>query len=301
MAPTPAYFPTIVISDMHLGIPTNTQASHQLAEFLRNTRCDTLILNGDVIDGSRRENRHIRRFPRAQKEVFDLINQKVAAGTKVIYLPGNHDAKLRNLGLFGKTVMGIEFQPWLDLTDPKGRHLHIAHGDNYRGGKEPSRPLQRRPLRAVFRDRSYTAVTRLSAGLDHLAETLLHRHFGLATRFHAAAARRKHWTEDRAAESLARARQGGFDGVIFGHFHLPGNATAPDGTTYLNSGDWLENFTAVVLDPNGQWDLLHWPTLREDMRRAGTLSAAGETTAARAFRPQTEQMVAAVKKIWPGR
>lgn len=299
-APEPAYYPTIVISDAHLGIPSTRHSAHLLAEFLRNTRCDTLVLNGDIIDGTRRDEHHIHSFSESHKQVLDLINQKIAAGTKVYYLPGNHDTALRDIGLFGKTVMGMEFEPWLEMTGPDGKRTLIAHGDSYRGETKPPRAHKRHPLSYVLQDRVYMVAATISGAFDRAASKLLHRHIGLAARLHGLQTRHSDRGEAWAEQALERARTGGYDSIIYGHFHATYAATSPTGRRYINGGDWVENFTAVAMDTDGGWSLLKWPDLRKNMRAAGTFNAKADKKAARAARPQTEKMVAAVQKIWPG-
>jgi UDP-2,3-diacylglucosamine pyrophosphatase LpxH len=101
--PATAYWPLVIISDIHFG--KHSSAADMLYEFLERTRCDTLILNGDIIDGWHLTARHHRKFPEMQKRVMDLLNARIAAGTRVIYIPGNHDNRLRKRGLFGKNVL----------------------------------------------------------------------------------------------------------------------------------------------------------------------------------------------------
>ena len=295
MPASPAYYPVIILSDLHLGIRNN--AAGMLAEFLNNTRCDTLILNGDVIDGTRRGNRHVGKFPEEQKQILDILNRKIAEGTKIYYLPGNHDASLRNGGILGKNIFGIEFARSLDFTDPKQRRFLIAHGDNFSGDVVPPEP--KRTRKTVFRDYFYTIATGASARMDGISSRLFQHHIGLASKVRTAIETRSGLKERYVQTGLKHAHKHSYDGVIYGHFHMPEIATDKAGKTYMNSGDWMENFSALTLDAKGSWSVVKWPELRRKMKLSGTFNAVSADAGTRKFRPQTEKMVAAIEKVWP--
>ena len=86
---TAYYWPLIILSDIHLG--KKSSSADMLFEFLQHARCDTLILNGDIIDGWHLISKSHRKFPEMQKRVIDLLNARIADGMKIIYIPGNHD------------------------------------------------------------------------------------------------------------------------------------------------------------------------------------------------------------------
>ncbi|MBP6611125.1 MAG: metallophosphoesterase, partial [Paludibacter sp.] len=84
------YFPTIVISDVHLG--TEHSKTTQLAEFLRTVNCETLILNGDIIDGWQLQKGGRNRWKKEHTDLFKIIMKMMENyNTKVIYVRGNHD------------------------------------------------------------------------------------------------------------------------------------------------------------------------------------------------------------------
>ena len=80
-----------------------------LLEFLTHNTCDTLILNGDIIDGWVIEKKKHRKLLELQKRVLDLINARAARETKVIYIAGNHDERLRKMDLSGSKHWNIHF------------------------------------------------------------------------------------------------------------------------------------------------------------------------------------------------
>src|SRR5271165_1047534 len=78
---------TIFISDVHLG--TRVCKAELLADFLARNSCETLFLVGDIVDGWRLRRRWF--WPKAHNKVLEAILHKIDAGTRVIYVPGNHD------------------------------------------------------------------------------------------------------------------------------------------------------------------------------------------------------------------
>jgi UDP-2,3-diacylglucosamine pyrophosphatase LpxH len=296
--PPQDYYPVVVISDTHLGIRNGV--SDLLCEFLRHIRCDRLILNGDIIDGWRLNHRPPQRFPEAQARVLDALHCKIANGTEVIYIPGNHDAELRKRRLFGKKVFGIRFEESLDLEDARGKRLLVLHGDQL--GPTPGVAYWLpRWLNHAFYDHFYMIATRVSATLDHLCHRLLHRHFGLLSRTRRIVERLNRHEERRENMALDYARRRGYDGIICGHFHMERVTAAGDGLLYLNSGDWVENFTALAMTEDGEWRIIRWGKHRHKLRFKRAFRIAAEENPDQSFRPETEKVIATIQRIWPGR
>ena len=78
---------TVWISDLHLGTPGCQAAA--LLEFLRTVDCETLYLVGDIIDGW--QLRRTWYWPQAHNDVLQKILRKARKGTRVVFVPGNHD------------------------------------------------------------------------------------------------------------------------------------------------------------------------------------------------------------------
>ena len=86
-------FRTIWLSDVHLG--SRACRVGLLLDFLRRSRCETLYLVGDIIDLE-----SLRRtfyWPSSHTEVLGLLLKKSRGGTRIVYIPGNHDDYLRAL------------------------------------------------------------------------------------------------------------------------------------------------------------------------------------------------------------
>lgn len=306
-AAAPDYYPVVVVSDTHLGM--DNASTDLLCEFLHSVKCDRLILNGDIIDGWRINNRRPKEFSEAQLRVFDAINRKIAEGTEVIYIPGNHDAELRRMGLSGKKIMGMRIEQDLELTDAKGRKLYVCHGDRFDPMQTQQAGFYKLPRLVLYAagfgylaaaDRGYEIGAKLSSLFDKAAEKLIKKPLGLFSRVRrtlegAFGSRGK---MEGAAQSYAREH--GYDGIICGHFHM--SARKDDGgRLYLNSGDWIESFTALTMDEKGEWDVVKWQQRRKEKGLKRAFRAAAGENPDKVFRPMTEKLVAAVHRIWPGR
>jgi UDP-2,3-diacylglucosamine pyrophosphatase LpxH len=246
---------TIWISDLHLG--TRGCQAEFLLDFLRTTRCRTLYLVGDIVDGWR-----LRRAPywnASQTKLVQAIVAKANEGTRVLYLPGNHDEAVR--GYAGLVFGGVEVEREFVHRTADGRRLLVLHGDQFDGVVQCHRWL------ALLGDRAY-----------HLALHLNHwfnwarRRIGLP--YWSLSAYLKHRVKNAVQfishfeSSLAdEARRRGFDGVVCGHIHKA-ELREIDGVLYANDGDWVESCTALVEHFDGRLEILDWPQLRgEDLLR----------------------------------
>jgi UDP-2,3-diacylglucosamine pyrophosphatase LpxH len=118
---------TVWISDLHLGTP-GCQAK-ALLEFLQQVECETLFLVGDIIDGWQ-----LRRswyWPQAHNDVVQMLLRKARHGTRVIFVPGNHDEFARKY--VQHSFGGVEVaEEWVHET-ADGRKLWVIHGDLFDG------------------------------------------------------------------------------------------------------------------------------------------------------------------------
>lgn len=264
------YFPTLVISDLHLGKRKVVEAAY-LLEFLNHTNCDTLILNGDVIDGWYLEKHRFQHFPEMHSRVIDALNKKSADGTRVIFLPGNHDERLRyisrmemeerrlskNKPSFVKSVTfsegslssTIEFMSDMVFKDNAGRNMRIVHGDIF----DPPWVSGRW---SKIGDRFYDAIVIANNTFSNLTKK-----FSGGVRFSIAKLIKKNTKHAVGIianfENAACDLPDGIDGLICGHIHHS-EITDNNGKLYVNSGDWIESCTAAANDENGDWKIIHW-------------------------------------------
>ena len=233
------------ISDVHLG--SRECRAAQLLDFLRSIEVDYLFLVGDIVDlWALRKNFY---WPQEHNEVFRALLGKAKAGTRVIYIPGNHDEELREFcgSVFGKLEIHREFVH--ETAD--GRQLLVLHGDEFDAVVKCS------PWLAVLGSTMYGFLLWLNRCVNFARRRLGLPYWSLATwlKLRIGNAARHVDAFERAAAHVAARR--GLDGIVCGHIH---RATMRDvgGVDYCNDGDWVENCTAVVEEMSGRLELRSW-------------------------------------------
>ena len=249
------HYRTVFVSDLHLG--TAGCSATAVAEFLRSVECDTLYLVGDIVDGwALKRGWH---WPAAHNEVLRRILKMAHHGTRVVYIPGNHDEAFRDYA--GLEFGGIEVRLEDVHTTADGRRLLVLHGDRF-----DAVVLYHRWL-ALMGDWAYTALLKANRGYD-----ALRRRLGLPYWSLAAYAKRKVKNavqfiasyEEAVAHAAAEA---GADGVVCGHIHTAGMRDIGR-VAYHNCGDWVESRTALVEHADGHLSLIDWRAEEEARERA---------------------------------
>jgi UDP-2,3-diacylglucosamine pyrophosphatase LpxH len=236
---------TIFISDTHLG--TRGCKAEALADFLAHNDCATLFLVGDIVDGWQLKRRWY--WTEAQSQVLAQIIRKVDTGTRVIFVPGNHDEFAREYA--GRLFAGVEIANEALHETADGRMLWVLHGDRFDGVIVFAKWL------AHLGDRAYGMALRWN---DHLFA--VRKYFGLP--YWSLSAWLKHKVKN-AVEYISRfeevvaheAAKRGVDGVVCGHIHHAEIRQIGD-VLYLNDGDWVESCSALVEDAHGNMEILHW-------------------------------------------
>ena len=233
------------ISDLHLGTPGCQAAA--LLDFLRHLECDTLFLVGDIIDGWQ-----LRRswyWPQAHNDVVQKLLRKARKGTRVIFVPGNHDEFARHY--VAHDFGGIEVvDEWLHHT-ADGRHLWVTHGDLFDGVIQCARWL------ALVGDGLYTVTLRLNRSLNSTRARMGLPYWSLSKYLKARVKRAVSYVGD-FEQALARAaRERGAHGVVCGHIHHA-ELRDIDGILYANDGDWVESLTALVEHADGRLEIVDW-------------------------------------------
>jgi UDP-2,3-diacylglucosamine pyrophosphatase LpxH len=238
-------FRTIWISDLHLG-SVGCQA-HHLLDFLRHTESDHLYLVGDIIDGWQIRRRWY--WPQAHNDVVQKILRKARKGTRVIYIPGNHDE-------FGRHFLtlsfgGIEVRDEAMHVTADGRRLLVLHGDLF------DAVVQRARWFAIVGDRLHTTVLHLNRWLNVLRARFGFSYWSLARYLKVRVKNAVNYIVDFERAVAAEARRRGADGVVCGHIHKA-EIRDIDGILYCNDGDWVESLTALVESDDGSLRVLHW-------------------------------------------
>ena len=236
---------TVWISDLHLGTPGCR--ADALLDFLKRVDCDTLYLVGDIIDGWQ-----LRRswyWPQAHNDVVQKLLRKVRKGTRVVFVPGNHDEFARRYVQheFG----GIEVQEEAVHLTADGRRLWVTHGDLFDGVVQCAKWL------AYLGDNLYEFTLRLNRHVNRLRARLGLPYWSLSKYLKLKVKRAVSYVSDFERAVAHEARKRGVDGVVCGHIHHA-EIRDIDGLLYCNDGDWVESMTALVEHFDGELAIVEW-------------------------------------------
>lgn len=236
-------FRTIVLSDVHLGAP-DCQVG-KVNHFLKHTRSDKLILNGDIIDGWSlgRQGGWTREHTRFVRLVLKAMEKR---GLEVIYLRGNHDDILERF-------LPLRFDR-LQIVD---RYIHegldrrylVVHGDVFDAVTQNSKLL------AVAGDIGYQSLLRINRSYNRYRAWRGKEYFSLSKAIKAKTKRIVNYISRFESNVEAFALKHGCAGFICGHIHTACDKTLGS-VRYLNSGDWVESNTALVEHYDGRWEIL---------------------------------------------
>jgi UDP-2,3-diacylglucosamine pyrophosphatase LpxH len=233
------------VSDVHLG--SRSCRARLLLDFLQRTRCDVLYLVGDIIDLE--SLRHDFYWPESHTDVLRLILRKSYEGTRVVYIPGNHDDELRAYA--GAKLGNVEIVGEAIHTTRGGRKLLVIHGDRF------DAVVRGRGLGALLGAHACRGLLTLNRFVHWLHDVAGRPYWSLAQHVKSRFGFVQRYVERYRDATLAAARDADVDGVICGHIHKAELAEV-DGLLYCNDGDWVESCTALVEDQTGALSLLAW-------------------------------------------
>ena len=236
---------TIWISDVHLG--TKSCNAAMLIDFLDHTDSDTMYLVGDIIDGWRLKKRFY--WPAGHNDIVWRILKRAKRGTRIVYIPGNHDEMFRQFT--GLNFGGVEIRRAAFHDTADGRRLLVMHGDEFDAVMLAHRWL------AIVGDTAYTLLMGANRWINAIRRRLGLPYWSLSK---IAKHKVKNAVEfiSRYEEVVARAAaQRGVDGVVCGHIHTAEIRNFA-GVEYYNDGDWVEGCTALVEHFDGRMEILHW-------------------------------------------
>ena len=241
---------TIWISDIHLG--TRGCQAEVLLDFLKHTESETLYLAGDIVDGWRLKKSWF--WAQSHNDVVQKLLRKARKGTRVIYVPGNHDEALRDYTdnhFGGVYVVGEAIHETAD-----GRKLLVLHGDAFDGVVRHAKWL------AHLGDWAYNVVLDANTWFN-LARRRLGLGYWSLSAFLKTRVKNAVQFVDRFEEVVAEeARRRGVDGIVCGHIHKA-EIRDIDGILYCNDGDWVESCTALVEHFDGRLEIVHWAEVRQ--------------------------------------
>jgi UDP-2,3-diacylglucosamine pyrophosphatase LpxH len=249
MLTLPQHYRTIWISDVHLG--TRGCKAEFLLDFLRHTESEYLYLVGDIVDGWR-----LRRswyWAQTHNDVIQKVLRKARKGTKVIYVPGNHDEWLRDYTEL--QLGGVWLRDEVVHVTADGRKLLVLHGDAFDGVVRYARWL------ALLGDWAYTAVLQLNHYFNLVRRRFGYPYWSLSAYLKGRVKNAVEFVSNFASAIADEAQKREVDGIVCGHIHQAEMRTI-NGVLYCNDGDWVESCTALVEHADGRLEILRWAELR---------------------------------------
>jgi UDP-2,3-diacylglucosamine pyrophosphatase LpxH len=224
----------VVISDVHLG----TYGCHakELLNYLSSIKPKTLILNGDIIDIWQFRKSY---FPKSHLKVVKKILDFATRGTKVYYITGNHDEMLRK---FSDTTMGnfcIDDKVVLDLD---GKKAWFFHGDVFDSSVQHAKWI------AKLGGIGYDYLILINRFINFILAKMGKEPYSLSKKIKSGVKKAVKFISDFETTAADLAIENNYDYVVCGHIHEPNMVRRQNkkgSVMYLNSGDWIENLTAL--------------------------------------------------------
>ena len=241
---------SVFISDVHLGF--KGCRAEFLLDFLRRVECEQIYLVGDIIDLWSLQRTFY--WPQAHNDVIRTILGKAKHGTRVVYVPGNHDRVFRDHD--GLTLGNVEIRLEAIHETADGRRFLVLHGDEFDSIVRAS------PLLESVGNHAYAAALRLNRYVNAVRQRLGYPYWSLAAFLKHKVKNAVKYIANFERALAVEARRRGVDGVICGHIHRA-EITEIDGILYCNDGDWVESCTTLVEDFAGRLSLLRWTETAE--------------------------------------
>ena len=239
----------VVISDTHLG--TIGCRAKELNRYLKSIQPKTIILNGDIIDIWQFNKRYWDKFH--TKVVKRLLNF-ITNGTKVYYIAGNHDEALRRFLNF--EIEGFKISNKLSL-DLNGKKTWFFHGDVFDVTMQHSRWLTR------LGGFGYDLLILINATVNKFLTLMGREKLSFSKTIKNKVKAAVSYINKFETTVTDIASKNNFDSVVCGHIHQPcikNFKKKNKNVTYLNSGDWIENMTALEYHDN-KWSLFEYDPL----------------------------------------
>lgn len=233
----------VVISDVHLG----TYGCHakELLNYLKSIKAKTLILNGDIIDIWQFSKSY---WPDSHMKVVRRIMKSLTEGTQVYYLTGNHDEMLRK---FSDLQIGNFYLADKLVLKLDGAEAWFFHGDVFDVTMQHSKWLAK--LGAI----GYDTLILINSFVNWCLTVMKREKMSFSKRVKASFKNAVKFINDFEQTAAELAVDKGYSYVVCGHIHQPELrtiCTEKGSVLYLNSGDWVENLSALEYH-NGEWSV----------------------------------------------
>lgn len=236
----------VVISDIHLG----TYGCHakELMNYLNSIRPKTLVLNGDIIDIWQFRKSY---FPKTHLKVIQKIISFASKGTKVYYITGNHDEMLRKFSDMSMGNFALQDKLVIELDDKKA---WIFHGDVFDASVQHSKWI------AKLGGYGYDYLIIINRFINWCLMKMGKEPYSFSKKIKASVKKAVKHISDFETTATELAIEKKYDYVICGHIHEPKMTRMENkngSTLYLNSGDWIENLTALEYNKK-RWKLYRY-------------------------------------------
>ena len=249
--PQPRHFRTLFLSDVHLGCK-GCQAA-LLIDFLRFHDAETIYLVGDIVDGWRLKRGWY--WPQEHNDVVQKLLRKGRKGSRIVYIPGNHDEFLRDY--VGTHFGGVEVVDSIIHETADGQRLLVIHGDLFDVVVRHARWL------AHLGAGAYATVLALNTVLNRVRRRMGLSYWSLSAYLKLKVKNAVNYIGAFEQALANEAKRVGADGVVCGHIHHPRIAESP-GFRYVNTGDWMESCTAVVEHHDGRLEIIRWTVIQAE-------------------------------------
>lgn len=243
----------VVISDLHLG--TYGSRASELEQYLKSIQPKKLILNGDIIDIWQFSKHY---FPENHLRVLKVIISLMEQGTEVVYITGNHDEMLRKFK--GLSLGNFKIANKLVLNLPTGR-AWIFHGDVFDTTMKHSKWL------AKLGGKGYDILILINTCMNWMSQRLGRGRVSFSKKIKDSVKGIIKYVNDFENTAAEIALENNYQYVVCGHIHQPKireiKSKNSKKVTYLNSGDWVENLTALEYS-NQEWKLFDY---QKDMNK----------------------------------
>jgi UDP-2,3-diacylglucosamine pyrophosphatase LpxH len=236
---------SIWLSDIHLG--TKHTNSKFLLDFLKKTQSEYLYLVGDIIDFWKLEaGGH---WPHVNNHIMRIILKKARTGTRVIYIPGNHDEVMRKFS--GRTIRGVAVQNETVHRTADGFRFLVTHGDEF------DCVVQKNKWLAKLGSLAYDFLLEINTVYNTVRSILGLPYKSISAYLKSKVKKIVSFISRYEEFVVCEARKKKVDGLICGHIHQPASKNF-QGIIYKNIGDWVESCSALTECFDGSLQIVQW-------------------------------------------
>ena len=246
--------PLVVLSDVHLG--TYGCQATELLQYLKSIQPKTLVLNGDIIDMWNFSKSY---FPASHMNVLRHIIKMSTNGTRVIYITGNHDEVLRK---YSDLILGnFELVDKL-ILDLDGKKAWIFHGDVFDSSTQGYAKII-----AKIGGKGYDLLILINSFMNWFLVLNGKEKRSFSKKIKDSVKKAVSFITNFETTAAEIAIDKNYDYVVCGHIHKPQMKVVKNdkgSVMYLNSGDWVENLTALEYKKS-KWSIYEYKKEHYDL------------------------------------